>query len=93
MSGPTEQPVIEFECPDCKRPCRFSSKQRALQHSDPTCKTWRAHKGKGQEFMKLAFMARGGNALDLSNAFITPTEAAKQKADLVEQLHEGLKKL
>lgn len=87
----SSQPIV-FECPDCKRPCRLSEKQRALQHSDPTCKTWRAHKGKGQEFLRLAFMARGGAALHLGNAQI-PVFDERQKNDAIEELHEGLKKL
>ena len=94
--------VHEFLCPECKRPCRFSEKQRALQHSDPTCKTWRAHKGNAQEFLRLALMAAKGNlvlgAVGAAERTVdegkpdTP-EQKKERERVLEQLYEGLKKL
>lgn len=88
---------IEFLCPECQRPCRFSEKQRAVQHSDPTCKTWRAHKGGNmQEFLRLALMAAKGNMI-LGTAGASEVERApndpKATADLLEQIYEGMKKL
>lgn len=82
-----------FDCPDCKRECRVSDEQRAVQHSDPVCKTWTAHKGKVHEFLKLALMAKGAAVLDLSTTKIDAEADKKQRAEVTEQLHEGLKEL
>jgi hypothetical protein len=90
--------VVDFTCPECDRPCRFSEKQRALQHSNPVCKTWVAHKGRPQDFMGLALAA----VRSISNGNLLLSDAGKQERsageerlrnDLIEQLHEGLKKL
>lgn len=90
--------VTHFECPDCKRDCRISITQRAVQHSLPECKTWSAHKGKAEEFLRLAMMAKGGAALNLGEVKIdadgpSPEERAKQKTELIDELNEGLKQL
>ncbi len=96
--------VFEFECPECKRPCRFSEKQKALQHSDPTCKTWRSLKGNGQEFLRLALMAAKGNlvlgAIGESERTVEETKpgedndaARRARNDVLEQIYEGMKKL
>lgn len=92
--------AIEFECPECKRPCRVSIAQKAVQHSDPVCKTWVAHKGdrdgkRMQDFLGLALMAKGAAAVDLSHVGNQekPRFTEREKSDVVEQLHEGLKKL
>lgn len=88
--------VIHFACPECKRPCRMSEKQRAVQHSEPTCKTWRAHAGKMQEFLRLAMMAAKGNLIlgtaGAAEVKDQPTDE-KAKNEILEQLYEGLKKL
>ncbi|HXJ69892.1 MAG TPA: hypothetical protein VNM39_13360 [Verrucomicrobiae bacterium] len=93
--------AITFECPGCKRPCRVSGAQRAVQHSDPVCKLWVAHKGdrtgqKMQDFLGLALMAKGAAALDLSGLQVPDAErpfTEHEKNDAIEELHEGLKKL
>lgn len=100
--------VIFFACPECRRQCRFSEKQRAVQHSEPTCKTWRAHTSNMQEFLRLALMAARGNMIlgtagsgevkqpEPGELEASPEQAAaneKAKAEILEQLHEGLKKL
>lgn len=91
---------IEFECPVCKRPCRVSITQKAVQHSDPVCKTWVAHKGdqtgkKMQDFLGLALMTKGAAAIDLANLGKAPGDkfTEREKADAIEELHEGLKRL
>ncbi len=71
--------AINFECPGCGRPCRVSGVQRAVQHSDPVCKVWVAHKGdrtgnKMQDFLGLALMAKGAAAVELA-------ELGKQPSD------------
>ncbi len=87
---------IVFSCPECKRSCRFSEKQRALQHEVPVCNTWRAHKGNMQEFLRLALMQAKGNQI-LGEVGASEVERApsdeKEKAKILEQLYEGLKKL
>lgn len=88
--------MIHFACPECKRQCRFSEKQRAVQHSEPTCKTWHAHKGNAQEFLRLALMAAKGNLIlgSVGKAETTrPEDDEKTKAEILEQLYEGMKKL
>lgn len=89
--------VTEFSCPECGRSCQFSEVQHAVRHATPVCKTWVAHTGKRQEFLRLALMsARGGNWVlgDAGHQEKPTTEAdQKLKAELVEQLREGLKKL
>lgn len=74
---------IEFACPDCKRPCRLSEKQRAVQHSDPVCRTWRDHKTKGhmQEFLRLALVAAGGSPLNAAQ--LTLADSAHDTAAIV----------
>lgn len=96
--------VIDFACPDCKRPClltqRAPPKQHELQHSNPVCKTWVAHKGKPQDFLGLALMAAKTTAagnLILSDAGKQETpdsaETVKQRQQILEQLYEGMKKI
>jgi len=90
--------VLFFTCPDCSLKCRWSEKQRALQHQEPTCKTWAAHKGKGHEFMRLALIAarpssRGGMALGAAGVQERPEAAERAQKELLEQIYEGLKKL
>ena len=67
--------VIEFRCPECKRHCRLSQRQRAVQHEVPECKTWLQHKRAGdiQEFLRLALMSAGGAAFNLGAAVIGAT--------------------
>ncbi|HEY2406350.1 MAG TPA: hypothetical protein VGI10_10115 [Polyangiaceae bacterium] len=93
--------AIEFQCPGCARPCRVSIAQKAVQHSDPICAVWVAHKGdregkKMQDFLGLALMQAKGNMI-LGEAGATETERApsdeKAKADILEQLYEGMKRL
>ncbi len=90
------EPII-FACPECQRPCRFSEKQRAVQHSEPTCKTWHAHKGNAEEFLRLALMAAKGNLILGSAGAAARKDPApddeKTKAAILEQLYEGMKKL
>ncbi len=82
-----------FDCPDCKRQCRVSEEQRAVQHSDPVCKTWTAHKGKVHDFLTLALMAKGVAVLDVGKAQIDAEPDKKARDEVIEQLHEGLKDL
>lgn len=99
-----EPSVITFACPECRRSCIFSEKQRAVKHAEPTCKTWRAHQANMQEFLRLALMAAKGNMIlgmagerkQEEEIAPAPEQAAaneKAKAEILEQLHEGLKKL
>lgn len=87
--------VHEFNCPDCGRHCRVSTVQRAVQHEIPNCKTFHAHRGNMQEFLRLALMAKGGGAVELGNVKLDaePDNRARMKQDAIEELHEGLKKL
>lgn len=71
--------AITFECPGCKAPCRVSVTQHAVQHSDPVCKTWVAHKGdrtgkKMQDFLGLALMAKGAAAAELAELGKQPND-------------------
>ena len=71
--------AITFECPGCNRPCRVSGVQRAVQHSDPVCKVWVAHKGdrtgkKMQDFLGLALMAKGAAAVELAELGKQPND-------------------
>ena len=88
--------VIDFACPECKRPCRVSDIQRAVQHSDPVCGTWRAHRGNMQEFLRLALMGAKGNLVlgELGKAEVQaqPTDE-NTKNRLLDELYEGMKKL
>lgn len=97
--------VTLFKCPDCGLQCRLSTKQRAVQHQVPDCKTWTKHKaGNAQEFLRLALMAAGGAAFNLGSTVVDIEHTAEEKAatariaerakrDLTEELYEGLKKL
>ncbi len=97
--------VIYFACPECRQQCRFSERQRAVQHAEPTCQTWRAHRANMQEFLRLALMAAKGNLILGTVAGAAPPSPEstpspeqaeaneKAKAEILEQLHEGLKKL
>lgn len=90
--------VIEFSCPECKRPCRMSEKQRAVQHSDPLCKTWVAHRSAPQEFLRLALMAAKGNlVLGQTGAAERQEQPSdhdeKVRNEVLEQIYEGMKKL
>lgn len=88
--------VIFFACPECKLQCRFSELQRAVQHAQPTCQTWRAHTANMQEFLRLALMAAKGNLIlgtaGAAEVKEQPTDE-KAKSEILEQLYEGLKKL
>jgi hypothetical protein len=95
---PTENRVIEFSCPECKQPCRMSEVQRAVQHSDPVCNTWRAHRQTPQEFLRLAMMAAKGNlVLGQAGAAERQSQPSDQDEKLrdqvLEQIYEGIKKL
>jgi hypothetical protein len=88
--------VIEFACPECKASCQFSELQHAVRHAVPVCKTWVAHTGDRHAFLKLALMSTRGNWVlgDAGHQPKADTEAdRKLRAEVVEQLHEGLKKL
>lgn len=90
--------VVHFACPDCKQDCRLSEEQRGVQHSEPVCKTWRKHRGKADGFLQEAFMALGGAALILGGtADRDPGQSnealSAQRRELLEQMHEGLKRL
>lgn len=103
-----EPSIIYFACPDCKAQCRFSEKQKAVQHANPTCSTWRAHiPANMHEFLRLALMAAKGNLI-LGTAGASNVKAPegeelpsaeqaaandKAKNEILEQLYEGLKKL
>jgi len=80
--------VISFSCPGCKLACRVSGKQRAVQHQVPDCKLFTEHRRAGtmQEFLRLALLA-----VDVSAA--KAKYSAKERADAIDQLNEGLKKL
>lgn len=94
MNTAPDEP-IHFICPDCKLSCRLSAKQRAVQHALPHCRTWVAHKGNMQEFLRLALMAAKGNMI-VGNAQMErtdPKELERAKEDIIEQVHEGLKRL
>jgi hypothetical protein len=103
MKAVSQPSVIFFACPECKRQCRLSERQKAVQHAEPTCQTWRAHKTNMQEFLRLALMAAKGNMIlgtvgGAAPPAIEPSpeqHAAneKAKAEIIDQLHEGLKKL
>ena len=77
-----------------------------MQHSDPVCKTWVAHKGdrtgkKMQDFLGLALMAKGAAAIDLTDLQVPDRDSSsgqrafteREKEDAIEELHEGLKNL
>lgn len=90
--------TFNFDCPECKRPCRMSEEQRAVQHSDPVCNTWRVNRGKPEEFLRLALMAAKGNlvlgAVGASERNAQPTDTdEKLRNDVLEQIYEGMKKL
>ncbi len=92
------KPPIEFSCPDCKRPCRFSEVQRAVQHSDPLCKTWNAHRTQPQEFLRLALMGAKGNLVlgasgSTERAPVASDTDEKLRNTVLEQIYEGIKKL
>jgi hypothetical protein len=89
------KPPIDFPCPDCGLNCQLSEQQRALRHQVPDCKTYTRLRGKPEEFLRLALMAKGAAALHLGDAQIDVSlEARKRLAgDIIEQAHEGLKKL
>jgi hypothetical protein len=88
--------VIHFACPECKQQCRLSERQRAVQHAEPTCNTWRAHRTNMQEFLRLALMAARGNLIlgtvGAAEVAAQPVDE-KAKQEILEQLYEGLKKL
>ncbi len=88
--------VHHFKCPECSLTCRYSEKQRAVQHEEPTCKTWRAHQKDMAEFLRLALMAARGNLIlgtaGAADVVSQPTDE-KAKNEILEQLYEGLKKL
>lgn len=92
--APPRKPV-EFPCPDCKLNCQLSEHQRAIRHQLPVCKTWRAHLGKEQEFLRLALMAKGAAAVHLGDVDVhySPEERKKLVDDIVEQVHAGLKEV
>ena len=91
--------AISFECPGCKRPCRVSGTQKAVQHSDPVCKLWIEHRGdrtgkRMQDFLGLALMAKGSATGELArlgkqpNDTPTPTERAAFERLYAEQQAE-----
>ncbi len=83
--------AITFECPGCKAPCRVSGTQCAVQHSDPVCKVWVAHKGdrtgkKMQDFLGLALMAKGAAAVDLAELGKQPSDKSPAELAALERV-------
>lgn len=92
--------VVNFECPGCSRSCQLDEAQRGLRHAEPVCELWRKHKDKPQDFLVLALrhasVARGnliiGGTKDLGER-ATDAELRKERAETLEQIYEGMKKL
>lgn len=80
---------VDFTCPGCKRACRVSQKQRAVQHQVPDCKLFTDHKRAGtmQEFLRLALMATGGAAFNLGNVTLDVAPSERRPHWVPDEVH------